>query len=444
MALDQEDINHEGTRLDHSVMSFGDHLEELRFRLMMALVVPIPLMIVLFPFSDDLRNILCQPVLMALESSGLPAQLQALNPAETLTTDLKLSIIFALVLSCPWVFWQSWKFIEPGLYNQERRFVHLLIPGSAVLTISGLALLYFVMLPLMLKVLISFGIPGNQPSYPAHVPAPITATDQAPPIDEPAASGDQLRVPISAERPRDLEPGSFWISPKNNTLQIAVPADDGDSTRVMILQVPLSIEGMVVQQYRLSEYINFILMLMIGIAIAFQMPLVILLLGWVGIVKPTTLRKNRKYALLACAVVAAITTPADVISMMLMLVPLYCLYEFGILLLILAPANRVAEGAIFKGAVEDVLGRFDRDDEDPDPEDPMDPPQDPEDDPGDDPGDDPPAGPSQGPDEPTPPFPTDSGGPPSDVIPVEGSVPARETTPDEEDDASGHKDERSS
>ena len=65
-----------------------------------------------------------------------------------------------------------------------------------------------------------------------------------------------------------------------------------------------------------------------------------------GIVKPTTLRKNRKYALLACAVVAAITTPADVISMMLMLVPLYCLYEFGILLLILAPAKRVAEGAV--------------------------------------------------------------------------------------------------
>ena len=439
MALDQEDIAHEDTKLDHSVMSFGDHLEELRFRLMMALVVPIPLMIVLFPFSDDLRNILCQPVLLALESSGLPAQLQAMNPAETLTTDLKLSIIFALVLSCPWVFWQAWKFIEPGLYNQERRFVHLLIPGSAVLTVSGLALLYFVMLPLMLKVLISFGIPGNQPSYPAHTPAPITATDPAPSAEETAASADQLRVPISAERPRDLEPGSFWISPRNNTLQIAVPADDEDPTRVTILQVPLSIEGMVVQQYRLSEYINFILMLMVGIAIAFQMPLVILLLGWVGIVKPTTLRKNRKYALLVCAVVAAITTPADVISMMLMLIPLYCLYEFGILLLVLAPAKRVAEGAVFKGAVEDVLGRFDRDDDDPDPENPEDDPD------NDDPDDDPPAGPAPDTDEPRPPFPTDSGGPPSEVIPVEGQVPARdgnEAADDETADEARRRDEQ--
>jgi sec-independent protein translocase protein TatC len=431
MALDQEDIDHESPRLDHSVMSFGDHLEELRFRLMMALVVPIPLMMVLFPFSDDLRNYLCQPVLLALESSGLPAQLQAMNPAETLTTDLKLSIIFALVLSCPWVFWQSWKFIEPGLYNQERRFVHLLIPGSALLTISGLALLHFVMLPLMLMVLISFGIPSNQPSYPTHTPAPITAPDAATTTAETGSTGNQLRVPISAERPQDLEPGSFWISPENNTLRIAVPAGDEDPTRVRILQVPLSIKGMVVQQYRLSEYINFILMLMIGIAIAFQMPLVILLLGWVGIVKPTTLRKNRKYALLVCAVVAAITTPADVISMFLMLIPLYFLYEFGILLLILAPANRVAEGAVFKGAVEDVLGRFDRDDEDdPDPEQPNDPPQDPDD----GPDDDPPAEPDSRSDEPRPPFPTDSGGPPSDVIPVEGSVPARDEDADQDDE----------
>ena len=134
-------------------------------------------------------------------------------------------------------------------------------------------------------------------------------------------------------------------------------------------------------------------------------PAVILLLGWVGIVKPEVLKRNRKYALLICAVVAAVTTPADVISMLLMLFPLYFLYEFGIVLLTLAPARRVAEGSVIKGAVKDVLGRFDRnDDEDPE---------------GDD---DPPAGP----DEPTPPFPTDSGGPPSEVIPREGNVPAGE------------------
>lgn len=165
MPLDQEHIHDEDPPANYSFMSFGDHLEELRHRLMLALVVPIPLMIILFPFSDDLRNALCAPVISALESSGLPAQLQAMNPAETLTTDLKLSIILALVLSCPWVLWQAWKFIEPGLYLNERRFIHLLIPGSAGLTLAGLGFLYFVMLPLMLQVLISFGVPGPTDAF---------------------------------------------------------------------------------------------------------------------------------------------------------------------------------------------------------------------------------------------------------------------------------------
>jgi sec-independent protein translocase protein TatC len=436
MPLDQYNFDVEKPKPDHAVMSFGDHLEELRHRLMLALIVPIPLMIVLFPFSDDLRILLCAPVYSALESSGLPAQLQAMNPAETLTTDLKLSIIFALVLGCPWVLWQAWKFIEPGLYKQERRFVHLLIPGSALLTMAGLALLYFVMLPLMLRVLIAFGMPGDQPSYPVAEVSPTIATEQAATPDPASAEAPEFTIPIRAEQPDELEPGTIWISPQNNTLQVAVPVQGADDSRVQVLMVPLSIEGMVVQQYRLREYINFILMLMIGIAIAFQMPLVILLLGWVGIVKPSILKRSRKYALLICAVVAAITTPADLISMFLMLVPLYLLYEFGILLLILAPAERVAEGAVFKGAVEDVLGRFDRDDDEDDPEDDHD----------DDPGD----GPGGAPDDPAPPFPTDSGAPADLLRPMKENVPSSQSDegdaepvdPDAEDDPEGRSDDR--
>lgn len=353
MPLDQ------GHDLKRSVMSFGDHLEELRHRLILALIVPLPLMIVLFPFSDDIRVFLSIPVFDALSSLGQPAQLQAMSPAETLGTDLKLSVIFAIVLSCPWILWQFWKFIEPGLYKQERRFVHLLLPGSALLTIAGLALLYYVMLPLMLRVLIAFGIPGVHTTYPV--------MDQAMVESEEASEG--VHIPVLAEQPEELIPGAIWISPANDTLQIAVPIVEDGVERVRILMVPLGAEGMVLQQYRLREYINFTLMLMLGIAIAFQMPLVILLLGWVGIVNPDKLKRNRKYALLVCAIVSAAITPADVVSMLLMLVPLYGLYEFGILLLHFTPADRVASGRIFKGAVEDVLGRFDGDDED-DPEDP--------------------------------------------------------------------------
>ena len=345
----------------------------------MGLIVPLPLMIILFPFASDIRGILTTPVFNALRAEGLPAQLQAMNPAETLATDLKLSIIFALVLSCPWILWQAWKFIEPGLYQRERRFVHLLIPGSALLTASGLALLYFGMLPLMLRVLIAFGLPSDVQTYPIAPPIDLEATAA---VETGKAEDPGARIQITPERPQRLEPGMMWISPERDELNVAIPTRDQNGNELRILSVPLVPEGMVLQQYRLKEYINFILILMVGISIAFQMPLVILLLGWLGLIRPEILERNRRYALLGCGVVSAVITPADIVSMVLMLVPLYALYELGILLLKIAPAERVAKGSVFKGAVEDVLGRFDRGGEDggedPDDEDPDEDPEDPD------------------------------------------------------------------
>ncbi|MED5506584.1 MAG: twin-arginine translocase subunit TatC [Planctomycetota bacterium] len=379
---------------DGSLMSFGDHLDELRRRLILGLVVPLPLMIILFPFASDIRGVLTRPVFGALRSEGLPAQLQAMNPAETLATDLKLSIIFALVLGFPWILWQAWKFIEPGLYRQERRFVHLLIPGSIVLTLSGLALLYFGMLPLMLRVLIAFGMPGDVVTYPASG----TGVDEAgAAVVSGEASDEASRIMVLEERPPDLEPGTMWITPDSDELNIAVPTRDGSGEELRVLMIPMVPEGMVLQQYRLREYINFILILMVGISIAFQMPLVILLMGWLGLIRPEVLERNRRYAVLGCGVVSAVITPADIVSMILMLVPLYALYELGILLLKVAPADRVARGAVFSGAVEDVLGRFeDGEDGGEDPDDPSD----------DDPGTPPETGPQ-------PSGPRDPSGPPA-------------------------------
>ena len=88
------------------------------------------------------------------------------------------------------------------------------------------------------------------------------------------------------------------------------------------------------------------MLLILAISIAFQMPLVILLLGWVGIVRIETLRTKRKYALFICGVIGAVITPPDALSMLMMLVPLYGLYELGIILLVLAPAQAVAEGSV--------------------------------------------------------------------------------------------------
>jgi ACR3 family arsenite efflux pump ArsB len=78
------------------------------------------------------------------------------------------------------------------------------------------------------------------------------------------------------------------------------------------------------------------------------MPLVIALLGWLRLLSVETLTSNRRWALVVCGIVAAMITPADALSMIMMLLPLYGLYELGILLLRVAPASAVAEGRVLR------------------------------------------------------------------------------------------------
>lgn len=325
--------------LHRGVMSFGDHLEELRRRIILAVAVPVPLAFVIFSFASTIRGLLADPALDAMAANGLPARLQALGPAEVLTTDIKLSFVGAFVLSAPWIFWQVWKFIEPGLYREEKRFVHFLLPGSAILTLTGLAFLYWVMLPLMLQVLIAFGVPGPGDAF--GIPDPGDR------ITEVSSEGTPV-FPVLSEPPAQPAPGQVWIDPTTRSLMVVVPIAGADNS-FEVLSTPLTRAGTISQEFRLGEYMSFVLTLAVAIAVAFQMPLVILLLGWVGIVDRLTLQRQRRYAVLVCAVLGAVLTPADVVSMILLFVPLYVLYELGIVLLWLAPADRVASGTVLGG-----------------------------------------------------------------------------------------------
>jgi len=312
-------------------MSFGDHLEELRHRLLLALVFPIPLAIVLFFFSNTLIQWLLLPVFRALRANGLPQRVTNLTPVEMTVTQLKLSLIFALIFSAPWVLWQAWRFIGPGLYTHEQRFVRLLIPGSFILTVVGAVLLYFVMLPLLLSVLIA-----------ASRGAEFKGSLE---LDPRITANMPTSIEIVLAAPVDPKPGQAWVIwPDLDKPSVAVPPDGGG---IDVLPIPFPTGGSVAQEYRVSETINFILLLFMGVAVAFQMPLVVLLLGWVGLATTKWLRERRKYALFICGIAAAVLTPTgDMISMMILLVPLYALYELGILLLVIAPASRVSEGRI--------------------------------------------------------------------------------------------------
>ncbi len=307
-------------------MTFGDHLEDLRRRLFWALLGPIPILIVCLIFGGPLLEFLVHPLETQLRAASQPIRLLATSPVEPFGAYLKVGMSVAVLISAPWILYQVWLFIAPGLYEHERRFVYFLIPGSAVLTAAAMVFLYKLMLPVMLRFFIVFGSLIVQTS-PATAPIPDGVTLPTAPI-------------LSAD-PQTPEPGQFWINDSIRELRFAAVGRDGS---VVILGAPLATGGTISQQYRIGEYVNLVFGLALVFAIAFQLPLVMLLLSWTGILKASDLAPWRKHALFVCAIAGAFFTPADPGSMILLAAPLYLLFELGLFLMRALPASRVAQG----------------------------------------------------------------------------------------------------
>ena len=262
-----------------------------------------------------------------------PCRVRGLTIAETVA--LVPAHTSLIGISC--MFSQAWLFVRPGLYRREQRFVYFLVPGSTVLTMAGLSLMYFVMLPLMLRILVLFGTSLHLGGATAMDPRIAAAIEGSP----------DIRVQLA--NPEAPSPGDIWLRWPQMEMYVAVVPNDPDvAAAVEILRVPTPSGSIISQEFRLTTYINFVLLLMLGIAVAFQMPLVILLMGWMGLVSEKELRAKRKYAFFACAATAAVITPADAMSMIIMLIPLVALYELSILLLVIVPASRVAEGTLLQ------------------------------------------------------------------------------------------------
>jgi len=230
-----------------STMSLGDHLEELRMRLIRALLG--------LGFGAVICLVLCSKIIAFVERPyidvmGAEARLQILAPAEGFISYIKIALISGLILSSPWVFYQIWMFVAAGLYPHERRYVHLATPFSATLFVTGALFFVFVVAPLTLGFLVKF-----------------------------------------------------------NKSVLGVDSN-----------------------FTFANYISFITMLMLIFGIAFQTPIAIFFLNRTGLVSIEGLRRSRKYVLLSIFVVAAMATPPDPISQVTLAVPLYALFELGILL----------------------------------------------------------------------------------------------------------------
>ncbi len=327
-------------------MSFGDHLEELRTRLIHALIGVGLAALLTFAFGREIIAWLQLPLHRAQVVLGMSPGTYTTGVTAPFAIYMKVSMLAALVVALPWVVYQLWKFISAGLYEHERRVVYMLAPFSTAMMVLGVLFMYYVMLPVCLAFFLSFAVSypeagGQEPNFmdrlsrllewEALVGDPGTigtnpdggATD--PNGANTAANPAQWVLP-TYEGPRtDATPGQIWWDTRDHTLRLQT--DKG----VVVFRPEAA--GSVHPLITLPEYITFVMYITVGILAGFQLPVLMTVAGWTGIVDPNLLASSRKYALFIICVLAAILTPADPLSMIVLAAPMYLLFEFGLLLM---------------------------------------------------------------------------------------------------------------
>lgn len=312
---------------DPSAMSFGSHLEELRRRIIYALLSVLPLFIVCLVFGESLVEILIRPAQQELHRAGYPGMLIVTNPLETLSAWLKVATVITIAIGIPLILYQLWLFVAPGLYEHERRFAQILMPMSVALSAIALAFLYFIMLPAMLAFLVHFGMNLGQPSVATAPAPPGTVFPSIPQLD-----ADPVSPP----------PNSMWFNRELNQFRFNL-APEGAPPEIR--GTPLVRNTGIAPQYKVSEYVSLFFTTSLAFILGFQTPVVILLLGWVGLIDRGYLVKKRRYAIFFATVASAILAPSpDPISIIGLAIPLYGLFELGLILLKILPAERVIRG----------------------------------------------------------------------------------------------------
>lgn len=307
------------------IMSFGDHLEDLRKRVFLSVIGILPVFFIAFIFfGSPILKLLIKPALQKLHEGGQPPVLQATSPFETFGTVVQIALVVTVLVGAPWILYQLWRFVSPGLYAHEKRIAYLLIPFSGILTVLSMLFLYFAILPVILAFFIGFNatVSGEQQTPSIVLPEGMVL----PTI--PVLKGDPINPPV----------GSVWINEPLMQQRVYIGLKDG---KPLIQVAQLTTQTGILQQYRISEYIKTLLNMGLAFGIAFQTPVVIVMLGWVGLLDPKAMGKWRKHAIVICAILGALLTPADPVSMVLLAVPLYGLYELGLFVLRVMPIEKV-------------------------------------------------------------------------------------------------------
>jgi len=292
-------------------MTLGEHLEELRYRLILGLGGFIVAAVVCLIFGERVVSFFCAPLIRSLEKYGINPQVYSREVTEGFIVYMQISLICAAVIAGPWLLFQLWAFVRSGLYPKERKVVTKYIPFSIGLLIAGMLFLYYFILPISLDFLIRFssGIPiyGLQKS-------PVVQRDRATMKTIPAYAGD----------PADPAENEQWFDTTQGRLKMYV----NGKVRV----IPFGPQNLIVPQITLTEYIDLVLRWLIIFGLAFQTPLVILGVATIGLVDIPTLKKYRRIVYFIITVISAVVVPDVVTGMIAMMVPMALLYELGIFL----------------------------------------------------------------------------------------------------------------
>ncbi|TXI44561.1 twin-arginine translocase subunit TatC [Methylophilus sp.] len=238
--------------------SFISHLIELRNRLLRAVIGWLLAFVALFPFADRLYTLLAAPLLAKLPQG---AQMIATAVTTPFFVPMKVTMLTAFLIALPWMIYQGWAFVAPGLYTHEKRLIRPLLASAVVLFFIGMAFAYFVVFPVVFGFLV-----GSAPAG------------------------------------------------------VAVMTD-------------------------IAEYLDFVIGLFLAFGFAFEVPIAVVLLALMGWVTQAQLKESRSYVIVGAFVLGAIFTPPDIVSQCMLAIPLWLLYELGLLVVRWLPQAPASDSA---------------------------------------------------------------------------------------------------
>jgi len=232
--------------MDEKKLPLTAHLQELRKRLIFSFIAVGVGFVLCYAFADSIFNVISSPLIKVMPAGG---SLIFTSVAEAFFTYMKVAFIAGLILTSPFVLYQIWAFVAPGLYQKEKKYVVPFVLGGSLFFALGVLFGYFIAIPIGFKFLLSY------------------ATD--------------------------------FIKP--------MPS--------------------------MKEYLSFSIKFLLAFGLVFEFPVVLVLLARIGVIDAKMLARRRKYALLLIFIFAAAVTPSpDLVSQVLMALPLIGLYELSILL----------------------------------------------------------------------------------------------------------------